>query len=164
MLADGVYYFADVLRPWIHARAGESKASREFIFRRDPRCISPLYFWDPDLETYFEIPYRDRSRPSISVWELREIKRKLKADGCKHVDEIRIFAALDEMRAIEAAAIEKTRKARRRKQQRADAVRRPSPTLKEAKAAAKPKQKPKAKQKNKPARVPRPFEDRGDVR
>ena len=69
---DGVHYYSDVLRRWIASREPEdARRKRAFIVRRDPRDISLLYFFDPELQCYFEIPYRDRSRPPLSLWELR---------------------------------------------------------------------------------------------
>ena len=62
---DGIDYYHDVLRTWIAASDPANPAAhRKFIVRRDPRDISRIYFYDPELEQYFEIPYRDRSRPA----------------------------------------------------------------------------------------------------
>jgi putative transposase len=77
LMIDEIYYYADVLRPRIHAEdPGNSPRKRKFIVRRDPRDLSVVYFYDPELEQYFEIPYRDRSRPPLSIWELWEAGNK----------------------------------------------------------------------------------------
>ncbi|GHA70417.1 transposase [Formosimonas limnophila] len=116
---DEVHYWHDVLRPWIGAtEPSNPKVARKFIFRRDPRDISVIWFFDPELRSYFTIPYRDGSHPVLSIWELREAKRILKAEGKKHIDERMIFSAYERMRTIEQAAAGKTKAARRAQQRR----------------------------------------------
>ena len=110
---DGIHYYADVLRRWVGAADPERKGlKRKFLFRRDPRDISFLLFYDPDAEEYFRIPYRDTSRPPISLWELRATLKYLDSQGKKNVDEDQIFRAYDEMRRIEEESKALTRKTR----------------------------------------------------
>lgn len=75
----------------------------KFIFRRDPRDISKLFFWDPELKRYFKIPYSNTANPPISLWELRAIKRKLKLND-DQIDEELIFNALKKLKNIEEKA------------------------------------------------------------
>ncbi len=70
------------------------------------------------MNRYYDIPYRDNTRPPISVWELRSIRKKLKEEGKKNIDEDLIFGAYQRMREIEENAIKDTRKTRREKQRR----------------------------------------------
>jgi putative transposase len=110
---DGIEYYADVLRRWVGATDPKHKrAKRKFIFRRDPRDISYLLFWDPDVMRYFRIPYRDLKRPKMSIWELRAVQRFLAKEGKKNADEETIFKAFDRMREIEKNATKQTRKMR----------------------------------------------------
>ncbi len=119
MVIDDVHYYRNVLNKWINAVDPEyPKRKRLFLVRRDPRDLSVVYFWDPDLRRYYDIPYRDNTRPPISVWELRSIRRKLKEDGRKNIDEGLIFDAYRRMREIEDNAVKDTRKTRRDKQRR----------------------------------------------
>lgn len=119
IVLDDVHYYHDVLRPWINAKDPEDpRRKRRFIVRRDPRDISVVYLFDPDLQQYFQIPYRDTSRPPLSVWELREARRKLKEEGKRAVDEDVIFEAYARMRALEEAAGRRTRAARRTEERR----------------------------------------------
>jgi putative transposase len=121
LVIDGIQYYDDVLRPWINAlEPGDStgKRKRKFIVRRDPRDISQVYFFDPELKQYFTISYRNTTHPPISVWELREARRKLKEDGLKAVNEDLIFKAYNRLRALEDEAIKETKKARRSAQRR----------------------------------------------
>lgn len=113
---DGVHYYSDVLRRWIDSRDPEdAKRKRSFIVRRNPRDIGMVYFFDPELNCYFEIPYRDTSRPAMTLWELREVRARLKEQGIARMDEDLIFQAYRKLRAMEEEAGAATRKARRSK-------------------------------------------------
>lgn len=113
VVLDHIEYYAPVLDKWIGAPdPATKKLARKFIFRRDPRNISFLIFWDPDARQYYQIPYRDIRRPAISLWELREIQSYLAERGKKDIDEDMIFGALDEMRRIEDQSKELTRRQR----------------------------------------------------
>lgn len=121
VVIDGIHYYNDVLRPWIHARDNNnSKLKRKFIFARDPRDISVVYFLDPHTKTYSPIPYRDASRPAISLWELRAILKRFEEDESVLPNEDLIFEGIRKMREIEVTAVANTRAAKltRRNQQR----------------------------------------------
>ena len=121
IVIDEIQYYDDVLKPWINSldpRETTGKRKRKFIVRRDPRDISRVYFYDPELKQYFEIPYRNTAHPPISVWELREVRRKLKEEGRRSVNEDLIFDAYNRLRVLEAEAVHATKKARRAAQQR----------------------------------------------
>jgi putative transposase len=114
---DYIHYYSGVLNKHINEKA-EAGKKRKFIFKRDPRNISRVYFFDPDLNEYFRIPYRDTSQPPMSIWEYRKVRRRLKAQGKEDIDEQLIFQTFKEMRAIE------DREARVTKSKRRDAQRR----------------------------------------
>lgn len=121
VVIDDVHYFADVLRPWVNATDQDNpRAKRLFRFRRDPRDISRLFFFDLIAQRYFPIPYRDLSLPPISLWEMREAKKTAKADGHKNVDERTIFEYTRRMREEVAQAAGKTKAARKRQQKVAE--------------------------------------------
>lgn len=125
---DHICYHADVLRRWVGAVDPKKKTERrKFICRRDPRDISSILFYDPDVETYFRVPYRDMTHPAISLWELRAIRAHLRDQGKKDADEEVIFRALDEMRRIEEEAVRTTSKVRRSESARRSMRRRDSP-------------------------------------
>jgi putative transposase len=117
IVIDNIAYFHDVLRPWISAKEKDGRR-RQFVVRRDPRDISVVHFFDPELKQYFAIPYRDTSRPAMSVWELREVRRRLREQGRESVDEDGIFRAYGEMRHIEETAVNKTKQMRRNQARR----------------------------------------------
>ena len=118
VVVDGIHYYHEVLNPWINARTpGKGRIKRKFLFRRDPRDISQLWFYDPELSRYYPIPYRNTSRPPMSVWELREAMRAAQSSG-REVNEDLIFDALEKMRRIEQEAVQTSKKARRKRQAR----------------------------------------------
>jgi putative transposase len=113
VVIDHVHYYADVLRPYVNSLepgSGKSRLKRKFLFKRDPRDISCLYFLEPETRTYHPIPYRDTSRPAISIWEFRQASEQARLKGMEQGDEDAIFAAYEVMRAVELAAAEKTRR------------------------------------------------------
>ena len=111
---DGIEYSADIFRPWVNARSPEnSKEARKFIFARDPRDISIIYFLEPDTEQYYKIPYKNISHPPISLWELREVQKYIKEKHHCVPNEKLIFEGIREMRQIKESSAKKTKKARR---------------------------------------------------
>ena len=119
VLVNGIHYYADVLRPWIHARdMKNSKLKRKFIFARDPRDISVIYFLDPDTHIYHDIPYGNTFRPPMSQWELAAISKKISEHPELQANEDLIFEGLKEMRNLQESSAEKTKLARRSIQRR----------------------------------------------
>lgn len=116
---DSMPYYSDVLRQWINAEApGERGKKREFIFRRDPRDISTIWFFDPDLKQYFKVPFADLSMPSMSIWEYQQVREKLKRDGVKNINNHQIHRGLTDLRDIVDGSKEKSKSARRASQRR----------------------------------------------
>ena len=111
---DEIYYYHDLLRRWIHEPCPDApNRKRKFLLRRDPRDISKLFFWDDEMQQYFAIPYRNISHPVITLSELRKVKRKLKEEGLKDIDEDKIFTAYEKMQAISQKAQKDTMAVRR---------------------------------------------------
>lgn len=114
VVIDDVFYFADVLRPWVNAPDPENpKLKRLFKFRRDPHDISRLFFFEPNAKRYFVIPYRDAGLPPISLWEFREARKAAKDAGVKEMDERIIFEFANKQQEIQDQAALKTKAARR---------------------------------------------------
>lgn len=113
---DHICYTADALRRWVGAKDPSAPTkTRKFLFRRDPRDISYIYFYDPDARFHIRIPYSDRTHPPMSLWELRAVLKFLKDQGRASVNEAEIFRAFDSMRKIETQETHSTRKAHRSK-------------------------------------------------
>ncbi|MCU0238900.1 MAG: DDE-type integrase/transposase/recombinase [Pyrinomonadaceae bacterium] len=114
IVIDEIYYYHDVLRFHINSVENkESKNKKSFICRRDPRDLSIIYFYDPDLNRYFQIPYRNTSHPPLSIWELRKIKNKLEEQGYKEINEDLIFDAYQRMELMKENAKKTTKQVRR---------------------------------------------------
>ena len=117
---DGLRYYADALRPWIGMKDKSSGKALSHIFRRDPRDISSIWFFDPELKQYFKVPFADLTAPSISYWEHQQAKSALSKIGKDPSDEKSIFDSITARRAMVAASAAKTKKARRDSQKRSD--------------------------------------------
>lgn len=116
---DNITYHHPALDRWIGAVDPQGrKNARKFLFRRDPRDISYIIFWDPEIREYFRIPYRDSTRPAMSLWELKRINAYLKTKGKKDINEDVIFKTRIEMQRIEDDASKLTKKVRRDSERR----------------------------------------------
>lgn len=138
VVIDEIHYYHDVLRRWINAvEPGKAKLKRKFVFKRDPRDISTIWFFDPELNAYYPIPYRDLSHPPISIWELRKVRKMLETEGKQDINEQLIFEAYGRMREIEQKAVTATKQTRKAMQRRlhAAAAGKPTPMSPRPKAA-----------------------------
>lgn len=113
-------YYAEALRPWIGAVDPETNKARQHIFRRDPRDMSAIWFFDPELKQYFKVPLADQSIPPFSTWEYRIAKAELAKAGYNASDERAVFKSISERRAMVEESAAKTKKARKEAQRRAD--------------------------------------------
>lgn len=111
---DSITYYADVLRRWIKAKDEKTNRPKKFTFKRNPRDISTIYFYDPEIKEYFPLPYRNVSYPPMSMWELYEITKELKEKGREKVDEMEIFAAYERMDKIKEEAKKSTKTIRKK--------------------------------------------------
>ncbi|MDQ3816345.1 MAG: DDE-type integrase/transposase/recombinase [Acidobacteriota bacterium] len=119
VVIDDIHYYSDVLRRWINAPdPKDPHLKRKFVFKRDPRDISQLYFYDPEVGQYSVVPYRDASRPPISIWEMREARRSLADEGRKDINEDLIFESYARMRSQEEQAVRETKRMRRARERR----------------------------------------------
>lgn len=116
---DGMTYYADILRQWINAGDPADKTKkRDFIFRRDPRDISTIWFFDPEIKQYFKVPFADQALPPMSIWEYQQARDVLRREGKKSVNEHQILHAITELRTQVDASKERTKTARRQSQRR----------------------------------------------
>lgn len=134
---EGRTYYAEALRPWINAEdPGDHTKKRSFIFRRDPRDISSIWFRDPTLNQYFQIPFADQFLPSMSVWEYDQVKARLRKEGAESVNDAQVLRTITELRSQVDDSKERTKKARRQAQRRVEHEKKVSP------ATPAPKNKP----------------------
>lgn len=126
---DGLTYYADVIRQWINADDPDNPGTkRQFIFRRDPRDISIIWFHDPDLGMYFRVPFADQSMPSMSIWEYALAAKRARQNGMKSMNEAMVLQALNDLRQQVDSSSEKTKKARRQQQRRKEHSKKISPS------------------------------------
>lgn len=119
ILLNHVYYYDDALRRWIcSSDPDDPTKARKFIVRYVPRSMQEVFFLDPSSNDYIGIPYRDRSHPPASYWEIEAAARKIKERGYAHVNEDLIFEAISEMREIEGESERLTKRARREREKR----------------------------------------------
>lgn len=112
---DGLRYYDVALNMYINY-SDEKGKSKEFTFRRDPRNISKIWFYDPKLKRYFPIPFADQSLPDMSIWEYKQVRQHLKNKDEKLIHLQQINYALTEMREMVKQSAERTKKARRQAQ------------------------------------------------
>lgn len=117
VVIDDMHYYHDVLRPLINvADEKRPKHRKLYRFRRDPRDISRLFYFDPDSKQYYVIPYRDSSRPPISIWELKSAKRTARKRKLPANDENVLFEIANEKREVIVGSAAKSKAARRLQQ------------------------------------------------
>lgn len=115
---DGLSYYDPVLEPWIRRIDTQTQRRRRFTVRRDPRDISIVYFLDPDTQRYYPIPYRHLEYPSISLWELREVRAQLRKEGRQEVDEALLFETYERLGQLVEKASAHTVSARKSAQKK----------------------------------------------
>jgi putative transposase len=113
---DGLRYYDECLRPWIGAIDPETKKTRSFLFRRDPRDLSHIYFWDPELKQHFKVHHADLRTTQFSLWEHRAAKSLAKSQGYDPSDEATVLRSVSERRELTDDSTKKTKKARREAQ------------------------------------------------
>lgn len=119
---DGILYANDSLKPFVYARDPTRAAlRRRFVFKRDPRDISVIYFLEPEGKRYIPVSCRRTDRPGVSLWEYRAAQRRLREQGRAQVNEDAVFAALERLRTLERDATDRTRSVRRDAQRRRQA-------------------------------------------
>jgi len=111
-------YFAEALRPWIGKTDPKTGKPQKFLFRRDPRDVTRIWFKDPALNEYFEVPILRARYQGVTVAEYVKAKKKARADGRGAVNEELVDKYVDENQQQEIEAAEKTKAARRSAQSR----------------------------------------------
>lgn len=127
---DGMSYYAEALRPWINSSDPDNpKQKREFIFRRDPRDISYIWFFDPLIKAYYKIPCADQAMPAVSIWEYQQAKSSLKSLGAKSVNNHQVLLAITELRNKVDESKSRSKQARRSAQRRVEHEKNISPAI-----------------------------------
>lgn len=141
----GLRYYDEALRAWINAADPENPSKkRSFIFRRDPRDISAIWFKDPTLGQHFKIPFANLSLPSMSVWEHAQAKARLRQEGIESTDESQLLRAISELRSHVEESKARTKRSRRQAQRRKEHEKKVAPAdpLANTRKAPKPEAPP----------------------
>jgi putative transposase len=141
---EGLHYYADVLRQWIKSKdQTDNTKARKLMFRRDPRNISMVWFYDPLTEQYYRIPCADQRIPAISHWEYQNAIKHTKDMGIKSVNTEMILDSLEHLRAQAEESAHKTKQARKTLQRSKEAEKSRKndvPTVNEESGKVTPKQ------------------------
>lgn len=114
---DNITYYSDVLRHFVNRYSSHSdKKKIQYIFKRDPRDISVIWFYDPDEQKYFDIPYANPSLPVMSLWDYKKARKEIKRLGKESYNELDIIEAYEELDRQVETSIKKTKKIRREAQ------------------------------------------------
>ena len=124
---EGLKYYAEALRPWINYVDPDTGIKKKFLFRRDPRDVTVIWFRDPSTKEYVKVPVADQSLPPMSLWEYRDIRERLKQQGISRASSLELAHAHRELDEMVEQAKAKTRKARRKAQRKKEHARKKSP-------------------------------------
>lgn len=114
-----INYWSDAIRKYIHSRNPKAiNTKQEYLCRYDPRDLSKIWMFDTETDQYLEIPYRDLSRSPVSLWEVKDAKRRMKEESIATTNEELIFQTIDEMRQIVVEEAAKKKAARVKLQRR----------------------------------------------
>lgn len=97
---DGISYYSDVLRHWIGKKDSNNSNIKHKI-KRDPLNIQKIYFYDPEIKEYFEVPYRKLYGPMMNLWDLKVVKKYIKDRKVENYNEDDIFEAYEELSKLE---------------------------------------------------------------
>lgn len=97
VIINHIKYYSDVLRKYIHSRKDNHAKSeaKKFIFRKDPRFLNVIYFYDEELNDYFEVQTVVPRKP-FTHWQHQEALAILNSRS-KLVTEEALFEIHDEL-------------------------------------------------------------------
>ncbi len=110
------FYYAEVLRPYIGRKDPTTNKTERLVFRRDPRDINYIWFFEPVEGKYHKIPISDEPYPGVTVEEYRKAKLIVKKEGMGMADSFLVRKMISFQKGIVAEAAEKTKSARRAQQ------------------------------------------------
>jgi putative transposase len=111
---EGVQRFA--LKYWDEGLISLIDAKDRFWVAHDPRNISQVYVLVG--KTWIDVPWRDRTRAPIALWEWERAKRELRKKHNGPVSNAMAFKHIEAQRDIEKKAERTTRQQRRDRQRR----------------------------------------------
>ncbi|MGP5120873.1 Mu transposase C-terminal domain-containing protein [Psychrobacter alimentarius] len=112
----GLQYYDACLNNFIN-HTDDNGNKTKFIFRQDPRDITRIWFYDPELLQYFPVPLANQVLPPISLWEYRKVYKQVKQDSGT-VNEALIYQALQDMQTLVEESKNTTKKVLRSEQRK----------------------------------------------
>ena len=113
---DGLQYYDACLNNFIN-HTDDNGNKTKFTFRQDPRDITRIWFYDPELLQYFPVPLANQVLPPISLWEYRKVYRQVKQESGT-VNEALIYQALQDMQNLVEESKSTTKKVLRSEQRK----------------------------------------------
>jgi len=114
---DGLTYYENILRSLVNVVDNKTGKKRGFIFRRDPRDVSYIWFYEPSSQSYYKLPLANQAIPPMSLGEYNTVKEQIKDKGVPRSDYEIIEVLADMNRQVETAQ-KKSKKARRSAQRK----------------------------------------------
>ena len=112
----GLQYYDACLNNFIN-HTDDNGNKTKFIFRQDPRDITRIWFYDPELLQYFPVPLANQVLPPISLWEYRKVYKQVKQDS-GIVNEALIYQALQDIHTLVEESQNTTKKVLRSEQRK----------------------------------------------
>jgi len=113
---EGLNYYDHILRTKINQMDESGKNKKQFTFKRDPRNISYVWFYDEDTMQYFKINLADQSIPAMTLWEFEAAKNIIREKSNKIINNEQILEAHEELHKQISSSVKKSKKARRNEQ------------------------------------------------
>ena len=113
---EGLNYYDHLLRSKINMLDEDTNKKKKFVFKRDPRDIKYIWFYDDILQEYFRINVADQTMPNMTLWEYELIKKRLLENGATKINSAQIIDAHEELHKQIESSTKNTKKARRLKQ------------------------------------------------
>ncbi|WP_053154520.1 Mu transposase C-terminal domain-containing protein [Pseudomonas protegens] len=108
-----LFYYSEALRHWINQKDPATGKALKLLFRRDPRDVSVIWFYDPVLKQYFRVPASYQAFPAVTLWEYHAAKDKAVSEGRENVDDALIAEYAVENRKLVEEASANSKKARK---------------------------------------------------
>lgn len=109
---DGLTYFDQILRTKIRGYDigyDSSNSNPKYIFKRDPRDISFIWFYDNVQQEYYKIGLANMEFPPMSLQELNIIKNNIEKTNSKILNEYNILEGYKELYSHVDESIKKTK-------------------------------------------------------
>ncbi|MCG3667774.1 Mu transposase C-terminal domain-containing protein [Aliarcobacter butzleri] len=109
---DGLTYFDQILRTKIRGYDigyETSNSNPKYIFKRDPRDISFIWFYDNIQQEYYKIGFANMEFPPMSLQELNIIKNNIEKTNSKILNEYNILEGYKELYNHVDESIKKTK-------------------------------------------------------